>query len=340
MSESSQPRVAIIGAGFGGIVTAIKLRRAGVEVVIFERSEGVGGTWWDNRYPGAETDAASHLYAYSFAPYDWSRTHVRQAEIQGYLEHVVETFDLLPVIRFKETVEAVHWDDDTSDYLLRTASGEHHRFKFVVSAVGLFAAPKLPVWPGLEDFAGEVVHTAVWNESLDLTGKKVAVVGTGSSAAQVVPTVAPDAASVTVFQRQPGWVLPKGDRDFTPRERRVFASPLMQRLDRIRHYVRQERREWHGAVFRPGSRMNRRSEAVARGFIDEVFAERPDLRAALTPDYPFAGKRTVVSSDFYPSLLRDDVRLVPRAVVSCSERGLVDSEGDEHEADVIVLATG
>ncbi len=340
MSESSRPRVAIIGAGFGGIVAAIKLQRAGIDFVIFERSEGVGGTWWDNRYPGAETDAASHLYAYSFAPYDWSRTHVRQAEIQGYLEHVVESFGLLPHIRFKETVTEVHWQDDTSDYVVTTEAGESQRFRFVVSAVGLFAAPKLPVWPGLEDFEGEVVHTAAWDEAIDVRGKRVAVVGTGSSAVQVVPTVAPEAEKVTVFQRQPGWVLPKGDRDFTPVERRAFSWPLLQRLDRIRLYLRQERREWHGAVFRPGSRMNRRSEAVARSYIAEVFADRPDLAEALTPDYPFAGKRTVVTSAFYPSLLRDDVRLVPHPVVSCTPHGLVDGQGQEHEADVLVLATG
>lgn len=340
MHVSNQPRVAIIGAGFGGIVTAIKLQKAGFDFVVFERSEGVGGTWWDNRYPGAETDAASHLYAYSFAPYDWSRTHVRRAEIQGYLEHVAESFGLLPSIRFKETVEEVAWDDATSEYVVRTSSGETERFQFVVSAVGLFTSPKFPSWPGLEEFGGEVVHTAEWDEALDLTDKKVAVVGTGSSAVQVVPTVAPYAHSVSVHQRQPGWVLPKGDRDFSPLERRLFSWSFTQRLDRMRLYLRQERREWHGAVFRPGSRMNRRSETVARRYIAEVFADRPDLAAALTPDYPFAGKRTVVTSQFYPCLLRDNVRLVPRAVVSCTSKGIIDSEGEEHEADVLVLATG
>lgn len=340
MHVSSHPRVAIIGAGFGGIVTAIKLQKSGFDFVVFERSEGVGGTWWDNRYPGAETDAASHLYAYSFAPYDWSRTHVRRAEIQGYLEHVAESFGLLPSIRFKETVEEVAWDEATSEYVIRTSSGETERFQFVVSAVGLFASPKFPSWPGLEEFGGEVVHTAEWDEALDLTDKKVAVVGTGSSAVQVVPTVAHYAHSVSVHQRQPGWVLPKGDRDFSRLERRLFSWSFTQRLDRMRLYLRQERREWHGAVFRPGSRMNRRSEAVARRFIAEVFADRPDLAAALTPDYPFAGKRTVVTSQFYPCLLRENVRLVPRAVVSCTSKGIIDSAGEEHEADVLVLATG
>lgn len=340
LPQRHRARVAIIGAGFGGIVAAIKLQRAGVETVVFERSEGVGGTWWDNRYPGAETDAASHLYAYSFAPYDWTRTHVRRAEIQGYLEHVAEAFGVMPSIRFKETVEEVAWDDAAHEYVLSTASGETHRFAFVVSAVGLFGAAKLPSWPGLDDFAGEVVHTAEWDESTDLTDKQVAVVGTGSSAVQVVPTVAPAARSVTVYQRQPGWVLPKGDRDYSPLERRLFRWSPLQRLDRLRLYLRQERREWHGAVFRPGSRMNRRWEAVARRYLAEVFADRPDLREALLPDYPFAGKRTVVTSDFYPALLRDDVHLVPRPVVSCTATGIVDAEGVERPADVLVLATG
>ncbi len=275
MSRATPPRVAIIGAGFAGIVVAIKLQRAGIDHVIFERSEGVGGTWWDNRYPGAETDAASHLYAYSFAPYDWSRTHVRRAEIQQYLEHVAESFGVMDSIRFKETVEAVTWDDASHEYVVRTAAGEHERFAFVVSCVGLFAAPKYPDWPGLEDFAGEVVHTAEWDEALDISGKKIAVVGTGSSAAQVVPTVAPQAESVTVYQRQPGWVLPKGDRDFAPWERRLFAWSLTQRLNRIRLYVRQERREWHGAVFRPGSRMNRRWETKARRYVPRCSPTAP-----------------------------------------------------------------
>ena len=340
MSVASPSRVAIIGAGFAGIVVAIKLQRAGIDSVIFERSEGVGGTWWDNRYPGAETDAASHLYAYSFAPYDWSRTHVRRAEIQEYLEHVVESFGLVDSIRFKTTVESVTWDDASCEYVVHTEAGESERFGFVVSAVGLFASPKFPVWPGLEDFGGEVVHTAEWDEALDVTGKNVAVVGTGSSAAQVVPTVAPEARSVTVYQRQPGWVLPKGDRDFTAWERRLFSWSPTQRFNRMRLYLTQERREWHGAVFRAGSRMNRRSEAKARSYLTEVFAERPELAEALTPDYPFAGKRTVVTSQFYPSLLRDDVHLISRAVVSCTNTGIIDSEGEEREADVLVLATG
>ena len=145
---------------------------------------------------------------------------------------------------------------------------------------------------------------------------------------------------MTVYQRQPGWVLPKGDRDFSPWSVGVFRWPITQRLDRMRLYLRQERREWHGAVFRPGSRMNRRWEAKARRYLAEVFADRPDLAESLTPDYPFAGKRTVVTSEFYPALLRDDVQLVPRAVVSCTSVGIVDSEGEEREADVLVLATG
>lgn len=332
--------VAVIGAGFAGIVTAVKLRRAGVDVVVFERSDGVGGTWWENRYPGAETDAASHLYSYSFAPYRWSRTHVRQAEIQAYLEHVAEAFGIRPLVRFKEGVTAVEWDDASAEYVVETGSGARERFGFVVSAVGIFGEPRLPDWPGLESFAGPVVHTAAWDPATDWVGKRVAVVGTGSSAVQVVAALAPEAGHLTVFQRQPGWVLPKRDRDYTAVERRVFERRWAQRLDRIRLYLRQERREWRGALFRPGTRHHRWGEAVCRRFIAEIFAERPDLAAAVTPDYPFAGKRPVVSSDFYPALLRENVTLVPRAVSRCTTDGVVDADGVEHPADVLVLATG
>jgi cation diffusion facilitator CzcD-associated flavoprotein CzcO len=332
--------VAVIGAGFGGIAAALRLMRDGVAVTIFERSEGVGGTWWDNRYPGAETDAASHLYSFSYAPHDWSRTHVGQAEIQRYLEQLVTSRGLMRHIRFKETVERVVWDEAAAEYLVVTGAGEELRFAAVVSAVGIFSAPRRPSWPGLESFEGEVVHTAQWDESVQVAGKRVAVVGTGSSSVQVVPAVADSAARVLVFQRQPGWVLPKGDRDFTDWERRLFRWRPAQLLDRARLYLRQERTEWRGALFRPGSRHHRRAERRARQYVADVFAGRPDLAAAVTPDYPFAGKRTVISSSFYPALLRDDVELVPRAVASCTKRGLVDTAGTEHEVDLVVLATG
>ncbi len=344
-------RAAVIGGGFGGIAAAIELRKAGIDdIVVLEKSSGVGGTWYDNRYPGAQTDAASHMYCYSFARYDWSRTHVGHRELREYLEHVVDRFDVRRHFQFCSTVRSVVWDEAEQQYAVTIDAGVHNggnartvrteMFHAVISAVGMFGAPRLPDLPGLDAFAGRKVHTAAWDDSIVLDGKQVAVMGTGSSATQVVASIAGRADRVVVYQRQPGWLLPKGDRDFTPLERRIFRLPLLWRINRLRLYLRQERREFRGAVFLPGSAMNARSAQAALDLIDTVFADRPDLRAMVTPSYSFGGKRAVLSSSYYQALLRDNVELVPRPVVSCTPTGVVDAAGEEREADVLVMATG
>jgi cation diffusion facilitator CzcD-associated flavoprotein CzcO len=335
------PRIAVIGAGFGGIAAGIALDRAGLgNFTILEKSTSVGGTWHANRYPGAATDAPAHLYSFSFRPHDWSRTHVGQAELLEYLDATVDDLDLRRRLQLGVTVACVEWLDDEHRYRVVLGDGREERFDAVISAVGMFARPRLPGWPGLRRFDGPVLHTAAWDASVSLAGRRVAVVGTGSSAAQVVPAVAPVAEEVVLFQRQPGWLLPKGDRDYSRRERRLYRLRSLQKLDRLRLHARHEFREWRGAMFRPGSLTNRRLKAQALAYLDEVFAGRPDLRAAVTPDYEFAGKRTLVSSDFYPALTLENVTLVPRAVASCTPTGLVDVAGEEHPIDVLVLATG
>lgn len=333
--------MAIIGGGFGGIAAAVKLQQAGLEdFVIFERSAGVGGTWWDNRYPGAETDAACHMYCYSFARYDWSRTHVGHRELRDYLEHVVDRFALRKHFRLRSRIASVTWDEQHQHYLVRTEDGQEQPFEAVISAVGMFSAPRLPDLPGLDEFSGAAVHTAAWDDSVAFAGRRVAVMGTGSSATQVVSSLAGHAEQVYVFQRQPGWLLPKGDRDLTDLERRVYRWPAWWRINRLRLYLRQERREFRGAFFRPGTGANRRAQQTALRTIDEVFADRPDLKALVTPNYPFGGKRAVLSSAFYQSLLRPDVELVPHPVVACTATGVVDSTGAERQVDVLVMATG
>lgn len=340
-SGSSPVRVAIIGGGFGGIAAAVKLRHAGLDnFVVFERSAGVGGTWFDNRYPGAQTDAACHMYCYSFAPFDWTRTHVGHQELRAYLDDVVERFDLRQHFRFGQTVVSVRWDDQDKQHRVLTGDGQEHRFEAVISAVGMFSAPRLPELPGLPEFAGIAVHTATWNENLTFPGRRVAVMGTGSSATQVVAAVAGSAEQVYVFQRQPGWVLPKGDRDFTVLERRIYRWPALWRLNRLRLYLRQEKREFRGAFFRPGTRANHRAHQTALRHAADVFAARPDLRVLVTPSYPFGGKRAVLSSSFYQSLLRPDVELVPHPVIACTTTGVVDATGRERPVDVLVMATG
>jgi cation diffusion facilitator CzcD-associated flavoprotein CzcO len=182
-APSGTPQIVIVGAGFGGIAVGVKLKKAGVHsFTIFEKSLGPGGTWWDNRYPGAEVDVSSHLYSYSFKTYDWSRTHARQAELQAYLEEVIDDYGLRSHIRFGTTVDEAVWDEDTHTYKVGLSGGEEVVAHVVVSALGLLNYPRYPDWPGLDDFQGPKFHTARWEHEHDLTGRRVAIVGTGSTA--------------------------------------------------------------------------------------------------------------------------------------------------------------
>jgi len=338
---SGTPQVVIVGAGFGGIAVGVKLKRAGIHsFTIFEKSLGPGGTWWDNRYPGAEVDVSSHLYSYSFKTYDWSRTHARQQELQGYLEEVIDDYGLRPHIRFGTTVDEAIWDERTHTYAVRLRGGDEVVAHVVVSALGLLNYPRYPDWSGLDTFDGPKFHTARWEHEHDLTGKRVAVVGTGSTATQIVPEIAPMVDHLYLFQREPGWVVPKGDRNFTQEERAALRKPWNHRRERIRLALLLERNQIGGAIHRPGTKMNSLREQQCRGFIDREFADRPDLREAVTPNYPYPGKRPILNSTFYGALKRDNVQLVPRAVARVTEHGVVDTAGDEYPIDVLVMATG
>lgn len=335
------PTVAIIGGGLGGIAVAVKLAQGGIRsFTMYEQSAGIGGTWWDNRYPGAEVDVFSHLYSFSFKGNDWTRTHARQAELQRYLEDVVDEFGLRPHLRLGTAVDAVVWDEDTHTWELRLRGGGTARSHVVVSAVGLLNVPRHPDWPGLDDFEGPRFHTARWDHSVDLSGRRVAVVGTGSTATQIVPEIAPVVDHVYLFQREPGWVVPKGDRDFTAEERARYRNPVRRRVERTRLFAKLDRNLFHGAINRPSTKVNRAREQACRAYIDSVFADRPDLRAAVTPSYPYPGKRPIFNSTFYPALKLPNVELVPRAVASVTRRGVVDVDGVEREVDVLVMATG
>jgi cation diffusion facilitator CzcD-associated flavoprotein CzcO len=337
-SHTATPQIAIIGAGLGGIAAAVNLKRAGIEsFTIFEQSAGPGGTWWDNTYPGAECDIDILFYSYSFHPHDWTRTHASQREIQAYVQTVIDRFELAPRMHYNTRVASAVWDDQQHAYDLTTASGETMRFDVVISAVGLLNVPRYPDWPGLERFRGPKFHTARWEHQHDLSGKTVAVVGTGSSAAQVVPAIAPVAGRVTMFSREPAYVMPKNERDLTPDERQRFSSRFGRRLARAKFFLNIERGM---AVRDPQSERQRATVAKYAHYRDTVFAGRPELREWASPAYPFACKRPVGSTDLYPSLLRDNVQLVPRAVTSVTETGVVDSDGVEHPADILVMATG
>jgi cation diffusion facilitator CzcD-associated flavoprotein CzcO len=331
----------VVGAGFGGIAMGVKLHDAGIDSFsIYESSLGIGGTWWDNTYPGAEVDVGSNLYCFSFKPHGWTRTHAKQPELQKYLEETVDEHGLRHHLRLGVGVESAEWDDERHMWTVRLDDGTVDECHVLVSAVGFLNVARYPDWPGLDEFEGPAFHTARWEHQHDLTGKVVAVVGTGSSATQVVPAIQPIAGRVYVFQREPGWVMPKGERDLSDEELATLSRPLRRRRDRWRQKVQLERGLWGGKLYRPGTKVNQEREALCRRYIARQFAERPDLREAVTPTYPYPGKRPVIASSFYPALKQENVELVPRAVTSVTPTNIVDADGVERAVDAIVLATG
>lgn len=335
------PRVVVVGAGFGGIAAGVKMKQAGIHTfTIYEASDGVGGTWWDNTYPGVEVDVGSHLYSYSFKPYDWSRTHARQDELQRYLEETVDDFGLRPHIRLGTAVDAATWDESRHVWTVRLADGTEDECHVLISAVGFLNVPRYPDWPGLDEFEGPAFHTARWEHEHDLTDKVVAVVGTGSSATQVVPAIQPIVKHLYVFQREPGWVMPKGEREFTEAERRALRNPWRRRRERLRLKWMMERNIWGGDLFRPGTKANEARRQFCLDYIERSFADRPDLKEAVTPTYPYPGKRPIFASTFYPALKQPNVELVPKAVTAVTRTGIVDADGIERRIDVLVMATG
>ncbi|WP_345421440.1 NAD(P)/FAD-dependent oxidoreductase [Pseudonocardia xishanensis] len=331
-------RVGIIGAGFGGIAAAIKLRQmTAASFVIFEKSPDVGGTWYDNRYPGCEVDIPSHAYSFSFWRYDWKTTHARQPDLLKYANEIVDHFGLRPHIRLNTAVTDVVWDEAEHHYTVTTADGDTETFDVVVSALGLLSVPNYPDWPGLDEFEGTKFHTSRWPQDVELSGKRAAVVGTGSTAAQVVPGITPEVESLLVFQREPGWVEPKKERAFTDRERWVYKHvPGAQWLHR--GYLFYQSVVRFKAYDATSHAQDRKREACVE-YINSTVTD-PATREAVTPDYPWGCKRPVLASTFYDALNQPHVDLVPHPVTSVTPTGLVDSRGVQHEIDVLVMSTG
>lgn len=328
--------VAIVGTGFAGIGTAVRLEQAGrSDFVVLEKGRAVGGAWRDNTYPGCACDIHSHLYSFSFAPNpDWTREYARQPEIRAYLEGIVERYALRDRIRFGTTVTGARWTG--THWLLRTASGGAVRARVLVWGTGALHEPSIPDLPGLDGFAGTTFHSARWDHGHDLRGRRVAVVGTGASAAQFVPEIQPQVASLTLFQRTAPWVLPKFDRAITARRQRLHrALPVLQLARRAVLYARNELL----VGFLTPRRM-RVVEQLARAYLRLSFFRRPELRAALTPDYTIGCKRIVLSSDYYPALGRPNVRVVGEKIVRVTPTAVVTADGLAHEVDTIIFGTG
>ncbi|MFF3441474.1 flavin-containing monooxygenase [Streptosporangium sp. NPDC002721] len=332
-----RPNVAIIGAGFGGLCMAIQLEKAGVRsYTIFEKGDNVGGTWRDNTYPGAGCDIPSHLYSFSFERYSsWTRRYAAQPEILSYLEGCADKYGLRPHLRLNTAVTSATFDESLGKWRVRTAD-EEELFDVVVSAVGQLNRPQLPDIPGMSAFDGASFHSARWDHSVDLAGRRVAVIGNGSSAAQFIPKVAEVAGHLDVFQRTPNWVIPKPEAAFGPRMRTAFRLvPFLQRVYREWSYRYAEH------TLYPALAGGWTKDLLPKHALEHLRAQVPDplLRAKLTPDYPLGCKRVVVDSGFYPALTRPDVDVVTDRIVQILPEG-VETAAGLREADVIVYATG
>jgi cation diffusion facilitator CzcD-associated flavoprotein CzcO len=337
-TEVSHSEVAVIGAGFAGLTMAHALGLVGVDdVVLFERADGVGGTWRANSYPGAACDVPSHLYSLSFAPKpDWSRSYASQPEILDYLEDCYDRFDVRRKVRLGTTVVAATWQDDVQRWRLRDATGAEHESRVLVSAIGLFHTPVEPDIDGLADFGGTRFHSARWDHTQDLTGRRVAVIGTGASAIQVVPAIAPVTEHLDVYQRTPAWILPRKDEPFSEEDKRRFADdPVAARAIRDQLYNEFE----SATTFVHGDPVGALIADIARGYLERKVPD-PELRARLTPDYPLGCKRTLISSAFYPAIQRHDVTLVTDRIERVTPTGIVTGDGTERPCDTIVLCTG
>ncbi|HWA66652.1 MAG TPA: NAD(P)/FAD-dependent oxidoreductase [Mycobacteriales bacterium] len=336
MALSKRPRVAVLGAGAGGLAMGVALRRAGFDFTIFERSDGVGGTWRDNTYPGAACDVPSHLYSFSFAPNPkWSRTYASQPEILAYLEEVADRFGLRAHLRTGVTIERARWNDDDQQWELTTDRGEIHRADVLVSALGMLNVPSLPDVPGLDTFRGRIFHSSRWDHSRPLAGERVGSIGTGASAIQYVPAIVADVERLTVFQRTPIWVTPRFETEYTASQQRRFARvPLAARRHRWEIFWTYQRTSFQAAhPFTVGQ------TELARGYLERKVAD-PALRAVLTPDFPVGCKRPLTSRTWLPALTRPNVRVVTAPIVRLTERGICTSDGEEHELDTIIFGTG
>jgi 4-hydroxyacetophenone monooxygenase len=342
-------RVVVIGAGVSGMLAAIELAEAGIEHVVLEKNDDVGGTWLENGYPGAGVDTPSHLYSYSFAPRRWSTHFGKRDEVLAYLRDVADGHGLRKVIRFGTEVASAEYRDQR--WVVTTTAGETLDADAVITAVGQLNRPKIPALPGMDTFGGPLFHSARWPSDLDVSGKRVAIVGTGASAMQIVPAIAGRATHVTVFQRSPQWAAPSAVY-FSPID--DAASLLMEHVPFYRRWYR-TRLSWntgdrvHASLQvddeweHPERSVNAANDAHRRFFthyLEQELAERDDLLESALPDYPPFGKRMLLDNGWYAAIRRDDVDLVTAPVAAVTPTGVRASDGTEVAADVVVLCTG
>ncbi|MCG2581381.1 MAG: NAD(P)/FAD-dependent oxidoreductase [Marinobacter sp.] len=339
MKKHKPATVLIVGAGFAGLGTAIRLQQAGIkDMVILERAGEVGGTWRDNNYPGAACDIPSNLYSYSFDQNpDWSRSFSGSGEILGYIKAMVKRFGLEKYIRFNQNVSDLAFDEEPGLWHATTDSGEIFSGRAAVMAQGPLSNASFPDISGIEKYQGHKVHSAAWDHDYDFRGKKVGVIGTGASAIQIIPELVKDASKLTVFQRTPAWVVPRPDFDTPDWQKTLFRKvPASQSALRKGLYLAHESMAlaviWN-------SPMTRLAERLGRWHLKRQVKDRW-LRRQLTPDYRIGCKRILVSNDYYPALQQSNCKLITWPISRMSENGILTAEGIEHQFDCIVFATG
>ncbi len=334
--------VVIIGSGFSGVGMAIALQGTGRSFTILEKAADIGGTWRDNRYPGCACDVPSHLYSFSFEPNPyWSRAYARSDEIQDYLLYCVEKYDVRRTVQFDSSVVRGVYDEGLRCWHLTVQDGTGAQRPIIAGAVvlgvGALHDPSLPDIPGLEHFTGELMHTAAWDPGASMFGRKVGIIGTGASAVQAIPYLAEDADHLTVFQRTPGWVLPKIDPEYPDGLQDAYEKrPWLMRAHRAKIKASNELR---AIAFTRAPVLLKAASALAAANIRRSVSD-PQLRAKLTPDYTMGCKRITFSNAYYPALAREDVHVETSAIADADERGVTTADGTHHDLDVLVLATG
>lgn len=333
----------IVGAGFGGMGAAIQLKRLAInDFVILEREDDLGGTWHVNHYPGLAVDIPSVTYSYSFEPNPWwTHWYARGPELKKYAEHVADTYDLRRHMRFGTAVEQAAWDDECGEWVVTTTGGEDVRSCYLITATGFLSQPRLPDIEGVDEFAGTVLHTARWDDDVDVDGKRVGIIGTGATAVQLIPEMAERASHLTVFQRTPIWVTPKMDYVMPGVVKQLFAKvPLTQRVARAANTALLELMMVAAVLhYRQAKVLNQGAARLAKSHLHQQIGD-PELRRKLTPDYSFGCKRPTFSNTYYPTFARDDVTLETTPIARITPTGIATSDGTETDVDVLVLATG
>lgn len=337
-SVATPIEVAVLGAGMSGLCMGVELRRAGIsDFVLLEQSAGLGGTWWDNRYPGAHVDVPAPLYAFSFAPNpNWLRRFAAAPEIQAYMQQVARDHGLMPHLRLRTRLVRAAFDDAAGRWQLEMDDGSRLSARFLVCSTGPLSQARWPDIEGLETFAGVRLHSARWDAAVPLAGRRIGVIGTGSTASQLVPPLAAQAAQLQVFQRTANWVLPRMDRPYFGIDRMLARAPPLSRLTRAFWY---HVLEWGRRGFEEGTLARRGMLRTAALHLSRQVKD-PALRAKLRPPYPLGCKRIIYSNDFYPALTQPHVELVTDPIARIAHGGIVTADGAQRELDVLVCATG